>query len=173
MPQIRLALGAAFAAAVALACRDVTAPTQDPRTVTYAPALNVNLANFALDTSGVYIQDVVVGSGNTAVPQSTVSLYYTGNLADGRQFDSNVNGSSPRAFVLGTGALIQGFDRGLLGVRAGGRRRIIIPPALGYGNSSRGTAIPAGSVLVFTVDVPGVTLPDTTTTTASGERSPR
>ncbi len=147
------------------ACRDVTAPAQDPTTVTYSPKLAIRLSDYTKDTSGVYYRDVAVGSGTLAAPKSTLTYYYTGFLADGRQFDTNVGGVA-RSLVLGRGDVIRGFDRGLVGIRAGGRRYLIIPPALGYGNTSLQTAIPAGSVLLFQIDVPSVTL-DTTTTKTS------
>ena len=161
-----LALGVGTAALSSLGCRDVTAPTQDPATVAYAAALGIRLSDYTKDTSGVYYRDVAVGSGNVAVPKSTLTYYSTGFLADGRQFDTSVNGAV-RTFVLGN-AEVRGIDRGLLGVRAGGRRYLIIPPALGYGNTSVLTAVPAGSVLFYQIDVPSVTPPAATTTTTSG-----
>ncbi len=165
-----LAAGSAVVALASVACRDVTSPAEDPTTVTYAPGLGIRLSDFTRDTSGVYYQDLAVGSGTVAVPNSTVSYFYTGYLADGRQFDSNVGATSPYTLVLGSGQAVRGFDRGLLGIAAGGRRRLIIPPALAYGNSAKGAAIPAGSILIFVVDVPAVTLPATTTTTTSRAR---
>lgn len=160
-----VALGIGTTAFSSVGCRDVTAPTQDPATVAYAAALGLRLSDYTKDTSGVYYRDIAVGSGNVAVPKSTLTYYYTGLLTDGRQFDTNVNGVV-RSLVLGNGEVIRGLDRGLLGVRAGGRRYIIIPPALGYGNTSILTAIPAGSVLIFQIDVPSVTPPAATTTSS-------
>lgn len=166
----RALVSALSAAVLAAGCRDITSPAQDPTAVSYAPGLNIRLADFTRDTSGVYYQDVAVGSGTAVVPNSTVSYYYTGYLADGRQFGTNTTQSSPTTFLLGTSP-VRGFNLGLLGVRAGGRRRLIIPPALAYGDRAQGTVIPAGSVLIFVVDVPAVTAPTTTTTTTS--RAPR
>lgn len=157
---------AALAGASVGACRSVTSPDQNPATVVYSDSLNIRLSEFTKDTSGVYYQDLAVGSGNQAVKGATLSYYYTGYLANGRTFGTNMSATSPLTFVLGNGEVIRGFDRGLLGIRAGGRRRLIVPPSLGYGETSHGTGIPAGSVLIFIVDVPAVTLP-TTTTTAS------
>lgn len=169
------ALTAAVAGAAALgACRDLTAPEQDPTTVRYADSLHIRFADFTRDTSGVYYQDLVVGSGLAAVTGSLVREYYTGYLTDGRLFDTNVNPTvttQPDTFFVGSGSRIRGFDRGLVGVRAGGRRRLIIPPALAYGNRTVGRGIPAGSVLIFVVDVPAVVAPATTTTTTA--RAPR
>ena len=159
---VALAIGA-----LAAGCRDITSPAQDPTTVTFAPSLGINLREYTKDTSGVYYLDVAVGSGNKATPNSTLGYYYTGYLADGRLFDSRQAPSSAVSTVIGAGQNIRGFDRGLLGVTQGSRRRLIIPPALGYGNQSGGTAIPAGSVLIFEVDVTSVTPPATTTTTST------
>lgn len=144
------------------ACRDVTAPDQDPTTATYAATLGIRFSDYKKDTSGIYYLDVVVGSGLTVVPKSTVNYFYTGYLADGRRFDTNVGGSALTT-VVGSGGVIRGVDRGFLGMNQGGRRRLIIPPALGYGNKSLSTAIPAGSVLIFEIDAAGVTAPTTTT----------
>ncbi|HEY0779602.1 MAG TPA: FKBP-type peptidyl-prolyl cis-trans isomerase [Gemmatirosa sp.] len=156
---------AALAAALATAgCRDITSPAQDPTTVAFAPGLGIRLSEFTRDTSGVYYHDDAVGSGPVAVANSTLSYYYTGYLANGRTFGTNQGSQSPLTVVLGAGQVVRGFDRGLLGIRQGGRRHLIIPPALGYGNQSSGNTIPAGSVLIFVVDVPVVTPPATTTT---------
>jgi FKBP-type peptidyl-prolyl cis-trans isomerase FkpA len=100
------------------------------------------------------ITDLRVGAGDEAVAGSTVSVNYTGWLWDagaaenkGTQFDSG-----PFTFVLGTGRVIAGWDQGLVGMREGGLRRLVIPPSLGYGAQARGP-IPANSTLVFDVDL--------------------
>lgn len=157
-----------------VSCRDVTVPEQDPATATFAASLGIRLSDFTRDTSGVYYQDNPAGSGNVAVTGSTIRYYYTGYLTDGRRFGTNVNATAttlPDTFVVGQGTVIAGFDRGLLGVRAGGRRRLLVPPALGYGNETRGNAIPAGSVLYFIVDVPAVIAPPVDTTKKSTSRA--
>lgn len=166
-PVALATVGAAAAGLATASCRDVTAPLEDPRTTTYAPGLNIRLSDFTLDTSGVYYQDVPAGSGARAVDGSTITYRYTGNLTNGREFGSNVSSNLPITYTLGSGGAIRGFDRGLLGVTALSRRRLIIPPALGYGNKTNGTGIPAGSVLVFTIDVTSVTPPAATTTTTT------
>ena len=170
-----LGLAAAAAAAAATgACRDVTAPEQDPTTVKYSDSLvaqlGLNIATFTHDTSGVYYKDIAVGSGTLVTKGATVGYYYTGYLANGRLFDTDTSLTSPLTFVVGGGGVIRGLDRGVIGMHALSRRVILIPPALGYGNQSQGTRIPAGSVLIFDVYLPTVTAPTTTTTTS---RSPR
>lgn len=150
---------AALAAAVLVgsACRDVSAPVEDPATATYAASLNVNLAQMKRTSSGLYYQDLVVGTGKAAAKDSTLRVYYTGSLSSGHTFDSNVN-KTPFAFTLGKGEVIEGWDEGFVAgdpMRVGGRRRLIVPPALGYGDRTQ-SSIPAGSVLVFEVTLVGV-----------------
>ena len=150
----------AFAAAavlVGLACRDVAAPNEDPTSTTYAPALNVNLSAMKRTASGLYYQDLSVGTGKQAVKDSTLKVYYTGSLTSGQTFDTNVN-KTPFAFVLGQGVVIKGWDEGILAgepMRVNGRRRLVIPPELGYGGKTNGK-IPAGSVLVFDITLVAV-----------------
>jgi peptidylprolyl isomerase len=140
----------------AAACREVTVPLEDPTSTAYAPALGVNIGASTPLTGGLYYQDVIVGSGASADSGKTVSVYYRGALSNGREFDSNRDGASPFVFRLGEGAVIRGWDEGLRGMRVGGRRRLVVPPALGYGARSL-QFIPAGSVLVFDVDLVNVT----------------
>lgn len=162
MPRLavrRLALSATLAVAataLAVACRDVTAPSQDPATITYAPALNVNLAAMTRTASGLYYQDVIAGTGVTADSGKVANVFYAGWLANGRQFDSNRESGSTFGFTVGTGQVIRGWDEGVKGMRVGTRRRLVIPPSLGYGARSQ-QRIPAGSVLVFEVDLVSVT----------------
>ena len=98
--------------------------------------------------------DLVVGTGATATSGHTVTVSYTGWLYDaskpdfkGTQFDS----SSNFAFVLGTGRVIAGWDQGVVGMRVGGQRRLVIPPSLAYGSQSPSSAIPPNSTLVFDI----------------------
>ena len=147
-----LTLVAALASAVTLGCRDVEAPNEDPATTTYAASLNVNLSLMKRTPSGLYYQDLSVGTGKQAVKDSTLKVYYTGQLTSGHTFDTNVN-KTPFTFVLGQGQVIKGWDEGILAgepMRVNGRRRLVIPPDLGYGGHTTGT-IPAGSVLVFDI----------------------
>ena len=119
---------------------------------TFASSLGVNLASSTKTASGLYYRDIAVGSGPTAVAGKSVGVHYTGWLANGTQFDTNATATLPLFFTLGIGQVIPGFDEGITGMKVGGERQIIIPPALGYGASGQGT-IPGNSVLVFTVDL--------------------
>jgi FKBP-type peptidyl-prolyl cis-trans isomerase len=105
--------------------------------------------------------DLRVGTGTEAAAGSTLTVHYTGWLFDGGraddkglQFESNVGGT-PFPFVLGTGQVIQGWDQGLVGIQAGGIRRLVIPPELAYGSIRRGP-IPPNSTLIFEVEVTSV-----------------
>ena len=116
----------------------------------FAAALEVNLAASTKTASGLYYRDLIVGTGAT-VPADTnksVTVGYAGYLRNGAQFDAGTLGP----FTLGTGAVIPGFDQGIRGMKVGGRRQLIIPPALGYGSEKVGS-IPSNSILVFVVDL--------------------
>jgi FKBP-type peptidyl-prolyl cis-trans isomerase FkpA len=144
--------------AIVAACNSVEAPIEDPAQTTYAPTLGVNIAQMTRTASGLYFQDVVTGTGAVADSGKTVRVYYTGWLTSGEQFDSNRN-KTPFEFVLGLNTVIKGWEEGLKGMRVSGRRRLVVPPGLGYGGTTSGL-IPAGSVLVSEVElvsVPGGT----------------
>ena len=97
--------------------------------------------------------DEVVGTGAEAQPGSTVSVLYTGMLPDGTVFDASVrHGNEPFVFTLGGGQVIAGWDQGLVGMKEGGKRRLIIPPAMGYGSQDLGV-IPPNSTLIFDVEL--------------------
>lgn len=116
----------------------------------FAAALDVNLAASTKTASGLYYRDLIVGTGAT-VPADTnksVTVGYAGYLRNGTQFDAGTLGP----FTLGTGAVIPGFDQGIRGMKVGGRRQLIIPPALGYGGERVGS-IPSNSILVFVIDL--------------------
>ena len=102
------------------------------------------------------IEEVVVGTGAEAVKGKQVSVHYTGWLTDGKKFDSSKDRGQPFRFALGGGQVIQGWDQGVAGMKVGGKRKLIIPAALAYGNQAVGNVIPANSVLVFEVELLGV-----------------
>ena len=165
------ALALAASAAIALgACSDLVVPIEDAATTTYAPTLDVDLGASRRTASGLYIEDVITGSGAVADSGRTLSVYYAGWLTNGRQFDSNRGATTPFQFQLGVSPIIRGWTEGLAGMRVGGRRRLVIPPALAYGTTSQ-ARIPAGSVLVFEIDLVNVTGGATGTTTSTSSTS--
>ncbi|HEX7488181.1 MAG TPA: FKBP-type peptidyl-prolyl cis-trans isomerase [Anaeromyxobacteraceae bacterium] len=98
------------------------------------------------------IEDVVKGKGPEAARGKTVEVHYTGWLTDGKQFDSSVGGS-PFSFRLGAGEVIEGWDRGVLGMKVGGKRKLTLPPELGYGAAGAPPEIPPHATLVFEVEL--------------------
>ena len=109
---------------------------------------------------GTRATDTRVGSGAAAVPGGTVAVHYTGWLwqdgVKGKKFDSSRDRGEPFVFALGTGQVIQGWDEGVAGMKVGGARTLIIPPAVGYGAAGAGGDIPPNSTLVFDVELVAV-----------------
>jgi peptidylprolyl isomerase len=100
------------------------------------------------------IEDVVEGYGDEAEPGQSVSVHYVGVAwSTGQQFDSSWDRGSPFVFPLGAGRVIKGWDAGVAGMRVGGRRKLTIPPHLGYGRAGAGAAIRGNETLVFVVDL--------------------
>ena len=102
------------------------------------------------------IEDQVVGSGAEAVRGKQVTVHYTGWLTDGKKFDSSKDRGAPFSFGLGRGQVIDGWDQGLTGMKVGGKRKLTIPPELGYGKAGAGGVIPPDATLVFEVELLGV-----------------
>ena len=103
--------------------------------------------------SGLKYRDIVVGHGKTATNGHTATVHYVGKLEDGTQFDSSVDRGQPFTFVIGRGMVIQGWDEGVTSMKERGLRELIIPPALGYGDSGAGEVIPPGATLIFQIEL--------------------
>ena len=100
------------------------------------------------------IEDIILGEGTEANDFNKVIVNYTGSLENGSIFDSSLNpGREPFSFTLGVGSVIKGWDLGVKGMKVGGKRKLTIPPELGYGDNGAGDVIPPGSTLIFEVDL--------------------
>ena len=106
--------------------------------------------------SGLKYTDQVVGTGATPQRGQTVTVHYTGTLENGKKFDSSVDRGKPADFRIGVGAVIKGWDEGLMSMKVGGKRRLVIPSKLGYGPEGRPPDIPGNSTLIFDVELLGV-----------------
>lgn len=107
--------------------------------------------------SGLRYIDLVVGTGQSLQKGQTAKVHYTGTLEDGKKFDSSLDGGQPVEFPIGVGQVIKGWDEGLVNMKVGGKRILIIPPDLGYGaRSVGGGLIPPNSTLIFEVELLGV-----------------
>ncbi|OGW68741.1 MAG: peptidylprolyl isomerase [Nitrospirae bacterium RIFCSPLOWO2_01_FULL_62_17] len=106
--------------------------------------------------SGLKYDDLTVGTGAEAKAGQTVSVHYTGWLTDGKKFDSSVDRKQPFEFPLGMGRVIKGWDEGVQGMKVGGKRKLTIPAALGYGSRGAGGAIPPNATLTFDVELLGI-----------------
>ena len=119
----------------------------------FAPELNVNLDAMTKTASGLYIQDLTVGTGDEATSGATVTVHYEGWLSNGTKFDSSRDRNEPFSFLLGAGRVIRGWDEGVAGMRVGGIRKLVIPPTLGYGVGGSLPTIPGNATLVFDIEL--------------------
>jgi len=103
--------------------------------------------------AGVKKEDLKVGTGPEAKKGDQVSVHYTGTLTDGTKFDSSLDRNQPFDFTLGAGMVIKGWDEGVAGMRKGGKRRLTIPSALGYGKTGAPPNIPPDATLKFDVEL--------------------
>ena len=104
--------------------------------------------------NGLVIEDIIEGHGKEANDYNKVVVNYTGKLEDGSIFDSSLSpGKEPFTFTLGVGSVIKGWDMGVKGMKVGGKRKLTIPPELGYGDRGAGNVIPPGATLIFEVEL--------------------
>ncbi|MBD2552328.1 FKBP-type peptidyl-prolyl cis-trans isomerase [Limnothrix sp. FACHB-708] len=125
-----------------------TLPTNTQETTLVADASNLTTTD-----SGLQYEDLTVGTGAAPTPGQNVTVHYTGTLTDGKKFDSSRDRGQPFSFRIGVGQVIKGWDEGVLSMRVGGRRKLVIPPDLGYGARGAGGVIPPNATLVFDVEL--------------------
>lgn len=105
------------------------------------------------DVTELQITDIEVGSGDEAKAGDKVTVHYRGTLTNGKEFDASYNRNQPFSFGLGAGQVIQGWDKGVAGMKVGGKRKLVIPPSMGYGARGAGGAIPPNATLIFEVEL--------------------
>ena len=106
--------------------------------------------------SGLKYVDYTVGDGASPKEGDTVTVHYSGFLTDGTKFDSSVDRGKPFQFIIGVGQVIKGWDEGVMSMAIGGKRKLIIPPELGYGARGAGGVIPPNATLLFDVELLGI-----------------
>ncbi|MBK5275711.1 MAG: FKBP-type peptidyl-prolyl cis-trans isomerase [Desulfuromonadales bacterium] len=123
------------------------AAEQSKETTKAAPAKTVTTA------SGLKYVDVKVGKGVAPAKGKQVKVHYTGTLENGKKFDSSLDRNEPFSFVIGVGQVIPGWDEGVMSMKVGGKRKLIIPSKLGYGTRGAGSDIPPNATLLFDVEL--------------------
>ena len=103
--------------------------------------------------TGLKYIDHVVGKGASPVKGKQVKVHYTGTLENGKKFDSSVDRNEPFVFVIGVGQVIPGWDEGVMSMKVGGKRKLIVPAKLGYGAAGAGGVIPPNATLIFEVEL--------------------
>ena len=161
--SLRAVLAVSIVAALAAGAgctKKENAPSGETNTATTTTAGTSNTTTTTQQATApvteLKIEDMKVGSGAEAKPGQQVSVHYTGWLTDGKKFDSSVDRGHPFKFMLGAGQVIPGWDKGVAGMKVGGKRKLTIPPQLGYGEHGAGGVIPPNATLVFEVELLGV-----------------
>jgi FKBP-type peptidyl-prolyl cis-trans isomerase FkpA len=144
-----IAAGGALALLLAVGTdRPAIAAKKSPK-----PVKKAVKAKIVKTKSGLQYEDLVVGTGAMPQPNQRVTVHYTGWLKDGKKFDSSKDHGQPFSFTLGQGMVIPGWDEGVATMKVGGKRKLIIPPNLGYGAQGAGGVIPPNATLTFEVEL--------------------
>jgi FKBP-type peptidyl-prolyl cis-trans isomerase FkpA len=142
--------------AVASGSKTAAAPSAPPF---LKPVSLRQLLGEAEEETGLKFQDLVTGIGPSIKMGDEARVHYTGRFVDGKEFDSSRNRGKPLEFTMGKGMVVPGFERGIVGMRTGGVRRITVPPHLGYGERGSPPAIPPNATLVFEVELVEIPIP--------------
>ena len=110
--------------------------------------------------SGLKYTDIVIGTGESPLPGQTVTIHYTGTLLDGKKFDSSKDRMTPYSFTLGAGQTLAGWEEGVVTMKVGGKRKLIVPPNLAYGSTGVGKIIPPYATVVFEIELLDVKSPE-------------
>jgi FKBP-type peptidyl-prolyl cis-trans isomerase len=140
-------------AAVVLLATACSKPAPEPGERDFTPASASPAAPEPPGPSSLEIQDDVVGTGKACASGDTVSVHYTGTLMGGAKFDSSRDRNKPFDFKIGAGSVIKGWDQGVVGMKVGGKRKLVIPSALGYGEKGSPPKIPPNAGLKFDIEL--------------------
>jgi FKBP-type peptidyl-prolyl cis-trans isomerase FkpA len=135
------------------ACSQKEATNAAPKAAETQAAPATASAGAVTTASGLSYTDLVAGSGASPTSGKNVTVHYTGWLVDGKKFDSSVDRGEPFVFRIGAGEVIPGWDEGVMSMKVGGKRKLIIPAQLGYGAAGAGGVIPPNATLIFEVEL--------------------
>jgi FKBP-type peptidyl-prolyl cis-trans isomerase len=124
--------------------------------MSFAPELGIDLEKMSQSSTGLYFQDLDVGRGEEARPNSRVTVHYIGWFPDGQAFESSLSAGEPVTFTLGRRDVIRGWEEGIRGMREGGQRKLVVPPRLAYGRAGLEDLVPSNAVLVFQIQLVAV-----------------
>lgn len=150
VPMILVGVGLIFVLTIIAVF--VKKPTSTPSVET----TQINIPNQTMQSeepNQLKVEDILQGEGPEATSGANVTVHYTGTLTNGVKFDSSIDRGTPFTFILGAGEVIQGWDLGVAGMKVGGRRKLTIPPELGYGQYGAGDVIPPNATLIFEVEL--------------------
>ncbi len=143
---------AASAGLIVGGCASAGGPAPDPALLDYAPDTGVELSRMERTSSGLYIEVIQEGVGKVAARGDQVRIHFVSWLPDGTLVDSTLAGD-PFQFELGSDEVIRGWNQGVVGMKVGGRRRLVVRPGLGYGARGRSPRVPPNAVLVFEIQL--------------------